>query len=171
LQAIAYDKQADATRSRALPRLDAIAQNTIANPNQRYFPQKDEFKSSWQVGAQLSFSLSDSLSGTTQVDEARAQAAAARSERDQLVDALRSEVTEAVLAERTALSSLDSSARRLSAAETSYQARYERFLVGQATTVELTEAQTELFNAQLEVVEARVSIRVARARLSYVTGG
>jgi outer membrane protein TolC len=170
LQAVAYDKQADATRSRALPRLDAIAQSTLANPNQRYFPQKDEFKSSWQVGAQLSFSLSDTLSGATQIDQARAQAAAARSQRSQLVDAVRAEVTDAVLAERTAQASLDSTARRLAAAQTSYQARYERFLVGQATTVELTEAQTELFNAQLEVVQARVSIRVARARIAYVTG-
>jgi outer membrane protein TolC len=170
LSALAYDKQADATRSKALPRLDALAQNTLANPNQRYFPQKDEFHSSWQVGAQLSFSLSDTLSATTQVSSARAQAAAARAQRAQLLDAVRTEVAEAVLSERTARAGLESSARRLAAAQTSYRARHERFLVGAATTVELTEAQTELFNAELEAVQARVAIRVALARLSYVTG-
>jgi outer membrane protein TolC len=42
--------------------------------------------------------------------------------------------------------------------------------VGAATTVELTEAQTELFNAQLEAVQAQVAIRVARARVAYVAG-
>jgi outer membrane protein TolC len=36
--------------------------------------------------------------------------------------------------------------------------------------VELTEAQTELFNARLEAVQAQVAIRVARARIAYVTG-
>lgn len=171
LQAVVYDKQADATRSRTLPRLDALAQTSLANPNQRYFPQRDEFHSSWQVGAQLSFQLGDSLSAKTQVEQARAQAKAARAQRGQLLDAVRTEVAEAVLSERTAQSSLKSSARRLAAARTSYRARFERFLVGHATTVELTEAQTELFNAELEVVQARVAIRVARARLAYVTGG
>ena len=75
-----------------------------------------------------------------------------------------------MLSQRTARASLDSSARRLAAAETSYRARRERFLVGAATTVELTEAQTELFNAQLEAVQAQVAIRVARARVAYVAG-
>jgi len=170
LSALAYDKQADATRGKALPRLDALAQGTLANPNQRYFPQKDEFNASWQVGAQLSFALSDTLGATTQVTAARAQAAGARAQRAQLLDAVRTEVAEAVLSERTARAGLASSARRLAAAQTSYRARHERFLVGAATTVELTEAQTELFNAELEAVQARVGIRVAQARLSYVTG-
>lgn len=171
LAAKAYDKQADATWSKVLPRLDASGTTTLANPNQRYFPQKDEFHSSWQVGVQLSFALGDSLSAKTQVNQARAQAAAARAERAQLLDAIQVEVSEAALSERTARAGLDTSARRLSAAQTSYQARYERFLVGQATTVELTEAQTELFNARLEVVHAQVAVRVAQARVVYVTGG
>jgi outer membrane protein len=167
---VAYDKQADVARSRMLPRLDGMAESRLANPNQRYFPQKDEFNSSWQVGLQLSFALSDTLSGQTQVDSARAQAAGAKAQRGQLLDAVRAEVAEAVLAHRTAQASLKSSARRLAAAETSYSARRERFIVGQATTVELTEAQTELFSARLEAVQAQVAIRVARARIGYVTG-
>jgi outer membrane protein TolC len=83
---------------------------------------------------------------------------------------VRTEVTDAVLAHRNAQAGIDSSTRRLSAAETSYRARRERFLADKATTVELTEAQTELFNAKLEAVQARVAIRAARARLAYVTG-
>lgn len=169
-QVAAYDKQADANRARMLPRLDAVAQSTMANPNQRYFPQKNEFNSSWQVGLQLNFSINDTLSGKAQLASARAQAAVARAQQSQLLDAVRTEVTDAALALRTAQVGLRTSARRLAAATTSYQARRERFEVGQATTVELTEAQTELFNAQLEATQARVAIRVARARLSYVTG-
>src|SRR6185436_19268336 len=48
--ALAYEKQADVARSIAYPRLDASAQDTYANPNQRFFPQKDEFNNSWQLG-------------------------------------------------------------------------------------------------------------------------
>lgn len=166
----AYDAQATATWSKVLPRLDALGQATWANPNPRFFPQENELNGSWQVGLQLSVPISDSLSARTEVTASRAQAAAARSQRAQLLDAVRTEAAEAVLAQRTARAALASSARRLAAAETSYRARRERFLVGVATTVELTEAQTELFNAQLEAVQAQVAIRVARARVAYVAG-
>jgi outer membrane protein TolC len=170
LQAQAYDKQAAVARSRVLPRLDAIAQSTLANPNQRYFPQRDEFHQTWQVGVQLTFSPTDSLSAHTQVAVARAQADAARAQRSQLLDAARTEVSEAVLARRTARAGVVTSARRVTAAETSYRARHERFLAGQATTVELTEAQTELFNARLDSVQAVVALRLAHARIDYVAG-
>lgn len=166
--ATAYDAQAAASWSRVLPRLDAVGQTTMANPNSRYFPQDDEFNGSWQLGVQLTVPFSDSFGAHTDVTAARARAAAARAQRAQLLDAVRTEVAEAVLAQRTARASLESSARRLAAAETSYLARRARFLVGAATTVELTEAQTELFNAQLEAVQAQVAIRVARARVAYV---
>jgi outer membrane protein len=168
--AVSYDKKADALRSKTLPRLDALAQSTFANPNQRYFPQKDEFNSSWQVGVQLSFSINDTLNGTSEMAAARAQAKSAKAQHAQLLDAVRTEVTEAVLASRTARAALKSSTRRLAAAEDSYRARHERFLVGQATFVELTEAQTELFNAKLELVQAQVGVRVASARIAYVSG-
>jgi outer membrane protein TolC len=110
------------------------------------------------------------LAAETQIDAGRAQARAARAQRSQLLDAVRTEVTEAVLARRTASASLKSSARRLTAAETSYRARHERFLVGQATLLELTEAQTELLSANLEAIQAQVAVRVAAARVVYASG-
>lgn len=168
--ALAYEKQADVARSVAFPRLDASVQSTYANPNQRYFPQKDEFNNSWQVGLQLSYVPNDTLSGLSQARAAKAKAKASEAQRAELGDAIRTEVTDAVLAHKNAQASVTSSARRLAAAETSYRARRERFLADKATTVELTEAQTELFNAKLEAVQARVAIRAARARIAYVTG-
>jgi outer membrane protein TolC len=170
LAAVAHDAEARAAWSKVLPRLEAVGQATWANPNSRYFPQEDEFNGSWQLGLQLSLPFSDAFGAHTQVTAARAQASEARAQRAQLLDAVRSEVTEAVLAQRTARATLTSSARRLIAAETSYRARRDRFLVGVATQVELTEAQTELFNAELEALQAQVAIRVARARVAYVAG-
>jgi outer membrane protein len=170
LTALSYEQQAGATRSIAFPRLDASAQANYANPNQRYFPQKDEFHGSWQVGLSLTYAPNDTLSGTSQARAAEAKAHAAEAQRADLSDAIRTEVTDAVLAHRNAVASLSTSSRRLAAAETSYRARRERFLADKATTVELTEAQTELFNAKLEAVQAQVNVRSARARLGYVTG-
>lgn len=75
-----------------------------------------------------------------------------------------------MLSYRTAASAIETSSRRAAAAETSYRTRHDRFLADKATTVELTEAQTELLNARLEAVAARVAIRRARARIAYVVG-
>src|SRR6185503_8034433 len=51
-QARAISEQADVERAGYLPRLDAFANGYYANPNQRVFPQKDEFRSSWALGLQ-----------------------------------------------------------------------------------------------------------------------
>jgi hypothetical protein len=72
------------------------------------------------VGLSLSVPISDSFGAHIEVTVAKTQAAAARAQRVQL-DAVHTEVVEAVLSQRTARASLDSSARRLAAAETSYR--------------------------------------------------
>ena len=169
-QGRAYEKQADAAYAQALPRLDGFFQLTLANPNSRYLVQDDKYHSSWQLGLQLSYSPNDSLSGSTQIASLRARERAAEEQRNEALDALRADVTSAVLSHRNAIANLDTSQRRLTAAETSYRARRELYQVGRATTVELTEAQTELYNAKLDAVRAQVAIRLARVRILYVTG-
>lgn len=169
-QAHSYTQQANSARALALPRLDGFAGITHANPNSRYFPQEQKFNSSWQIGVQLSYAAIDTFNGISQIDQAQARAAGARAQRRELLDAIRNDVTEAVIAHRNALTSLDTSARRLTAAETSYRTRRELFLADKATTVELTEAQTELYNARLEAVQAQVAIRLARVRIAYLAG-
>jgi outer membrane protein TolC len=171
LEASAYGKQAEVARSQAIPRLDAFAQGTTANPNQRYFPPEQTFHSTWAVGVQLTYAPNDTATGLSSAAQARAKAAGVDAERRALLDAIHIEVAEAVLAHRNAVVGIETSSRRVAAAETSYRARRERFVAEKATTVELTEAQTELFNARLEAVEAQVAIRRAKARIAYVTGG
>jgi outer membrane protein TolC len=169
-QVKAQEQQARVARAQAMPRLDLSGQTTTANPNQRYFPPRDEFKTTWQVGVQLTYSPNDTVTGLKQAAASRARAQQLDAQRRGLLDAVRSEVVEAVLNHRNALVGLDTTARRLSAAEVSYRARHERFLAEKATLVELTESQTELFRARLDAVQAQVAIRVARARLAYATG-
>lgn len=167
---LAATKQIDVARSQAYPRLDAIANATAANPNQRRIPPTQDFHSSWQIGAQLTYAPNDTATGLSQAAAARAKAEAAEAKRKQLLDAVRTEVVEAVIAHRNATASKSTAERRLTAAETSYKARRQLFENDRATTVELTEAQTELFRARLDVVQASVAIRVANARLAYATG-
>lgn len=167
---LASTKQIEVARAQAFPRLDAIANATIANPNQRRIPPTQDFHSTWQIGVQLSYAPNDTATGLSQTAAARAKADAADAKRKQLLDAVRSEVVEAVIAHRDATASHETATRRLASAETSYRARRQLFENDRATTVELTEAQTELFRARLDVVQASVGVRVANARLAYATG-
>ena len=48
--------QAALTRAGNYPRLDATASAQYANPNQRFFPQEDKFRGTWDAGVVLSWS-------------------------------------------------------------------------------------------------------------------
>ncbi|HEX6764488.1 MAG TPA: TolC family protein, partial [Polyangiaceae bacterium] len=55
----ALREQARATRAANYPRLDAMANALYANPNPRYFPQRDEFHGTWDAGVALSYTPTD----------------------------------------------------------------------------------------------------------------
>jgi outer membrane protein TolC len=170
MQTKAYRKKAEVARSRGIPRLDAFAQGLVANPDQRYFPPEQTFQTTWALGVLFTYAPNDTATALARASAASAEAAATDAERSALLDAIHADVAEAVLAYRTAVVGIETSSRRLAAAETSYRTRRERFLVEKATTVDLTEAQTELLNARLQAVEAQVAIRRANARIAYVSG-
>jgi outer membrane protein len=163
-------EQAQVIRAGFLPRLDALGDVTLANPNPRVFPSRNEFTTTWSAGVQASWTLNDvglSAAQSSGVDARRAQVEA---QKGALADALRLEVTEALQALLDAEVAVVMTARALSAAEESHRARRELFRSGRATSVELTDAEVELARAELEVVSARVDLRVAAARLRHATG-
>ena len=52
-------EQSKVVRAGQYPRLDVFGNVNYANPNQRIFPQQDEFKFTWDVGVGLSWSPND----------------------------------------------------------------------------------------------------------------
>jgi outer membrane protein TolC len=173
----ALGEAADAARARSsaafsavLPRLNAFAKLTTANPNSRYFPSRDQFDTTWAAGLQLSWSPNDVADGRAAARQADAQAAQAAAQHDALRDAIRGQVEDAWQSLRAAESALASTARGLLAAEESHRVRRELFLQGRATSVELTDAETELTQARLDAIGARIDHREARVRLDHATG-
>lgn len=169
-QVAAYDEQADSARSGAFPRLNAVGNVGLNNPDQRRFPQEDEFHGAWSIGLSMTYSPNDTASYLARASSTEHKARALEAQQLALRDVVRAEVVDAALALRNATANIAISQRRLSAAETAYRARKERYLVDMATTVELSEAQTELFSARLDAVQAQVAVRAARAKLAYVSG-
>jgi outer membrane protein TolC len=122
------------------------------------------------VGGQITWTLNDIGNGVTsgrQVDAHRAQVEA---QKGQLTDGLRNEVSQAEQALEDAEVAIEAGTRQLAAAEESYRVRRSLFQNGRAISVELSDAETELTRASLDIVNARVELRVARARLLHAIG-
>ncbi|MBX3125978.1 MAG: TolC family protein [Polyangiaceae bacterium] len=162
--------QSRAARGAGLPRLDAFANAYYANPSPRVMPQRDEWRATWDVGAQLSWTPNDLPLASASSAALDARRAAVELERARLGDALRTEVVRAERALREAHHASRVADRGLLAAREAYRARLEQFRAGRLTSVELADAETELAQARLEVIDARVGWRAARVRLDYVVG-
>jgi outer membrane protein TolC len=170
-QAQALDKQAQAQRAAWLPRLDLVGGVDYANPNQRSFPMEDEWSKSWDVTVQLSWTPTDLMGGRAGQRAAEARTQAARAELRQSEDAVRVEVLNAYEAYQGARVSVDAATTSLTAAEEAYRVRKELFDNGRATSLELTDAELTLTQAQLDAVNARVDLRVALAMVAHAVGG
>ncbi|HEV8244729.1 MAG TPA: TolC family protein [Polyangiaceae bacterium] len=166
----ALRQQGQVARAGNYPRLDAQANVTYANPNQRYFPQEDKWRGTWDASLILSWTPTNIAGAQAQSSVLEAKAAELAANRAALRDALRLEVSQALQAVGEARFAIGASDHALRAAEESYRVRRELFRAGRSTMVEVTDAETELTRARLEAVDARVNARVALVALNHALG-
>ena len=163
-------RQADATLSAELPRVDAIGELLTANPNSRYQPPVDEFKTTWAIGIQATWTVNDWPSNAAAKKGLEAQAAAVAGQREALKQALRMDIMSAARGVEQASTTIATAQRGVNSAETAYRVRKDQYLAGRATNVELTDAETELTRARIEYIDALVDARIAAVRLEYALG-
>lgn len=166
----ATERQRDAEIANQLPRLSAFGVVDYANPNQRVFPQNDEFTATWSVGAQLTWTLNDALTAGASRRRLAAEANELRADRENLARGTRIELLAAQQAIAIARSALATSQKGLAASEEGYRVRKELLNAERATAVELVDAETELTRARIAALNARVDLRVARAQLDHAIG-
>jgi len=166
----ALREQANAARAGNYPRLDAQANLVYADPNQRYLPPEDKFHATWDAGVVLSWAPTNIFGATAQAKTAEAHADEVASKRAALKNGLRLEVNQAMNALAEATFALDASREGLAASEEGYRVRRELFRAGKSTVVEVTDAETDLTRARLEVVNAHVDLHIARVALTHALG-
>ncbi len=170
LGAAAQDKLAAGARAAQWPSISAFGDYVYANPSPRIFIPEEQFHGYWDAGVRVNWAINDVFSGEAAGAEQQAHAAALRAQNGQVLDAIFAEVTQTVLASRTADSSIESSDVQLRAAEEAYRARRDLFRLGKGTSVELADAEANLFRARLAAVSARIDQRIARVRIDHATG-
>jgi outer membrane protein len=162
--------QASAARGGYLPHVDAVGDVGYVNPNPRSFPQRDRFDTIWDVGLQLTYSPNEIAASHYAARSADAKTRAISAQEGSLRDRLRVEVMQAMEALREAEFAVQSTGRGLDAAEESYRVRRDLYGVGRSTSIELTDAETDLTQARLNAIGARIDQRVARIRLMHALG-
>ncbi|HTS82573.1 MAG TPA: TolC family protein [Myxococcaceae bacterium] len=162
--------QAASARGSGMPQLALVASSSYSNPSSRVFPQTDAFTSTWALGVQASISPNDIAAGILNGKVYDSKAASTEAQRRALRDSLAVEVAQAVQDIENADAAVESTARGLSAAQEGYRVRRLLFLAGRATSVELTDAETELTRAGQSAADARVDQRVSRERFLHAVG-
>ena len=162
--------QRQATHATSLPRVEAFGNAYAANPSPRVLPPQERWRATWDVGIQLTWSPNDVGGSDATFGSLDARRKKLDADRAALADALRDEISAALLAQDEAHAALDTAGRGLTAAEEAYRVRRELFALGRSTNVELIDAESDVLRARLEMVQARVDARVARVRLDHAVG-
>lgn len=152
------------------PDLGVEAAVDYGRPNLLFTPPIDEFRTSWNVSAVLSWSPDGTWAASRAKQRSVAQEAEARAQREQLKDFIRIEVISAEAAYRAALESVRAAMRQVDAAEGAYAAKRRGFEVGIADATEVIDAEVDVNRARLALIDAAAALRVRESALRTAIG-
>ena len=156
--------------SHALPTLEAIGNVTYANPNQRIFPLQPQWDATWDVALQLTWTINDVGASSSRASSLDAQISQLDQRKVGVEEQLRLEVVTAYGALNQARQNVVTAQTGERAAGAAYAARVQLQEQGMGTTLELIQAETARINARLNLINAHIALRVARAQLDHAVG-
>ena len=160
-----HGRLADASAADGYPKLAVGASYDLGNPNSRFASFEREWNGSWVALATLSWSPNDFAASGARADQSRADETAAHNDLDALEDTLRVEVAGAHEDYLAASAAMEAAQVGIRSAEESYRVRREQFRAGAAVATDVIDAEEDLRRARLDLVNAAIDVRIARARL------
>lgn len=160
-----HESLVEAQNGDALPKLNVGASADMSNPNQRYSSFDNKWYGSWAAFASITWSPNDWAFADKGKQQSRADLALVRADLENIDDALRTEVVQAVEDYNAARAAMEASLAGIAAAEESYRVRREQFRAGATTATDVIDAEGDLRRARLDLVNASIDGRIAKARL------
>jgi outer membrane protein len=154
-----------AARGGYLPTLALSGSALEANPNQRFVGRPAEFNFSWQLAAQLSWTVWNWNTTGYQVAQAEAQVAQAEDALSMLKDGIKLEVTQNYLTLQQSREKVAVAQQGVEQANENYRITNEKFKKGLALTSDLTDAETFQLQAKVNYVSSVVDYEISQARL------
>jgi outer membrane protein len=171
------DQQAALTASAAAavagtrPQVSAVAGVQPARPNARFVPPIDQWKTSWDLGVNVSWSLWDGGQARANAAAATANVDAVGHQIDQFDAGVAVEVRQCLLDLQSGQAALSASNEAVAAATEAHRVVTERFDAGVATSTDVLEAEVALLEAELERTQLTAALRIDEARLLRAVGG
>jgi outer membrane protein len=162
--------QLSAAKAGRWPVLSAFGDGILGNPNPRYVPPSNVWNTTWDLGAQVTWSPNDILTANSSANDLEARVATIISNKNSTRDNIEVEVTQMLEAVHEADFSIESSTREQSSAQEAYRVARELFNNGRGTSTTLADAESDLTRARLDLLNAKVSARTARIRLEHALG-
>ncbi|MFO0695516.1 MAG: TolC family protein [Polyangiales bacterium] len=149
----------------------SVAANVMyANPNTRIFPQTREFRTTWDLNAVLTWSPNDLMANRALMHREQAERDRLEAEHAALVDGVRVEVAQAYNGFVASREAITAARAELRASNETYRARFEQLQQGTVVTTEVVDAFRALTNARLQLLDASIAMRLARAGLARAVG-
>jgi outer membrane protein TolC len=168
--AASAEDRAEASRAGGRPQVAVGAGYDYARPNPRIFPRSTDWKTSWDVSINLSWSLWDSGRRGAQQGEALATARSFHARVDDFDRQVTFEVRQRSLqldSSRAAVTATEDEVRAAAEAE---RVVGERYRVGVATPTDVLDAQVARLQAELDRTRAIANVRLAEAQLQRALG-
>ena len=166
----AMEAAADVARAGRFPTVMLTGDYTLANPNQRVFPQQDAFTGTWSVGIVASFDVGRYPQVAAQEQQAADRTSQAREALQRQSDAVAADVMRAAVTLNTALAVYESLKAETSQADENARYVEERFGQGVALPSARLDAQSMLAVARLRELAGLADCYIARAGLDRAQG-
>ncbi len=166
----ASDKSVTASEAAWFPSVYLVGDYYYSKPNQRYLPAVNEFKNTWDVGFQLSWSLWNwgyTSSQTTIAEQNKIQTETSLSE---MKDAVNIEVYQNYLTFKRAFDKVNVAKLGVKQAEENYRMIKEKYNTQVASSTDLIDAETALLSAKTNYVNSLVDYELAKVRLDKSIG-
>jgi outer membrane protein len=161
----AQEASVDMARSGLFPSIYLTGDYTLADPNQRVFPQADKLVGTWSVGIMASIDIGRYPQALAQAEQARGKLAQARENSQRIADAVTAEVIRTYLALTESTQRLASLGGELQQAEENERVAAERFRQGVILSSEKLDAEALLVRARLRQSQALFDVLIDRAAL------
>jgi outer membrane protein len=167
---LAGKEQVSTSNSGWFPSIFLISDFYYNRPNQRIFPQRDQFDDTWDIGVSLSWDIWSWGYNYSQSEQAENNLVQLETVKSQLEDAVEIEVYNSFLGLQTTIKKVDLSKQTLAQAEENYRITNDKYLVQLISATDLIDAETTLFTAKTDLLNSLVDYELAQKYLDKSVG-
>ena len=163
-------KTVDIAKGGLFPTISVGANAYMNNPNQRVFPQQDNFKGTWDLGVTLTYNFTNLYTGKYQIQEAQANLAQANFVKDQLSDAAKMDINAQYFGYQTALEKIKLIEKTIIQTTENQRVMNNRYKATVSTLSELLDADALLLQAKINLEIAKADAELAYYKLLKAIG-